>query len=107
VSFLPFSRVLHLPVVLKELSESRLMVLSFDLFAEDVADEQNSAANGSTSSFLVLETIFEENSDDLETEDSASVSSNESDTSDSDDDFESVIHISPGKNYTFLEKMLL
>lgn len=69
----------------------------FAVFAEDVAEEESSnAANSTSSTFLVLETIFEENSDDLETDDSDSVCSHLSDTTD--DDFESVIHISPGKN---------
>lgn len=80
--------------MLKELSRSNQR---FAVFAEDVADdEQSNAANSTSSTFLVLETIFEENSDDLETDDSESVSSHLSDTTD--DDFESVIHITPGRN---------
>jgi hypothetical protein len=82
------------PLVLKELSRSNQR---FAVFAEDVAeDEPSNAANSASSTFLVLETIFEENSDDLETDDSDSICSHLSDTTD--DDFESVIHVSPGRN---------
>ncbi|XP_059479890.1 uncharacterized protein LOC132199301 isoform X2 [Neocloeon triangulifer] len=63
----------------------------------DVADEPSSAGANTTSTFAVLETIFEENSDDLQSTDSEVDCSYKSDDS-SDDDFESVIHVSPGES---------
>ncbi|CAB3371480.1 Hypothetical predicted protein [Cloeon dipterum] len=75
-------------------TEENLFLASTTLSDTDGAEETSGANNSST--FVVLETIFEENSDDLQSTDSEVDCSYKSDNSSDEDDFESVIHISPG-----------